>query len=72
MNKKWLVVLLVVTMLTLVWGCGNSSSKKEQSSVLEGGAGEAATELEYWTFVELHGQHFEKMLGKWIQTGRLS
>lgn len=67
MNKKWLVVLLVLTMLTLVWGCGNSSSKKEQSSVLEGGAGEAATELEYWTFVELHGQHFEKMLGKWNQ-----
>lgn len=29
------------------------------------GAGESATELSYWTFVELHGQHFEKMLEKW-------
>lgn len=67
MNKKWLVVLLVLTMLSLVWGCGNSSNTKEQSSVLDGGAGESATELEYWTFVELHGQHFEKMLGKWNQ-----
>lgn len=25
----------------------------------------SATELSYWTFVELHGQHFEKMLEKW-------
>lgn len=36
-----------------------------ETSVLDGGAGEDAIELSYWTFVELHGQHFEKMLEKW-------
>ena len=36
-----------------------------ETSVIDAGAGEGATELEYWTFVELHGQHFETMLQKW-------
>lgn len=69
--KKWLSMLLVLTMATVLWGCGggNSNSSKGdsggQSSVLDSGAGESATELSYWTFVELHGQHFEKMLSKW-------
>lgn len=36
-----------------------------ETSTIDGGAGEGATELEYWTFVELHGQHFETMLQKW-------
>lgn len=37
----------------------------EQTAVIDAGAGEDATEMEYWTFVELHGQHFETMLQKW-------
>ena len=45
-------------------GCGKSNNAGGETSVLDGG-GESATELSYWTFVELHGQHFEKMLGKW-------
>lgn len=68
MKKKWFVMLTVVSLLLMVWGCGNSggnSSNSGKSSVLDAGAGENATELSYWTFVELHGQHFEKMLGKW-------
>lgn len=66
MKKKWLVTLLVLTMTTLLWGCGSkSSSFQGETSVLDAGAGESATELSYWTFVELHGQHFEKMLEKW-------
>lgn len=67
MKKKWLVTLLVLTMTSLLWGCGakSSSSSKGETSVLNAGAGESATELSYWTFVELHGQHFEKMLEKW-------
>ncbi len=28
-------------------------------------AGEGAVELDYWTFVDLHGKHFEKMVGLW-------
>ncbi|MFX3634640.1 MAG: ABC transporter substrate-binding protein [Candidatus Pristimantibacillus sp.] len=66
MKKKWLVILIAIVMTVSLAGCGKSSSSSgTKSSVLEGGAGETATELELWTFVELHGQHFEKMLEKW-------
>ncbi|MDR9856558.1 extracellular solute-binding protein [Paenibacillus sp. VCA1] len=66
MKKTWLVTLLVLLMTTILWGCGGkSSSSGGKTSVLDGGAGKSATELSYWTFVELHGQHFEKMLEKW-------
>lgn len=68
MKNKWLISLLVVSMLVFLAGCGgksNSGKSGGESSVLSGGAGDGATELSYWTFVELHGQHFEKMLEKW-------
>lgn len=67
MKKTWLVLLTALLMTTLLWGCGgkSSSSSQGETSVLDAGAGEEATELSYWTFVELHGQHFEKMLQKW-------
>ncbi|MEC0306070.1 extracellular solute-binding protein [Paenibacillus lautus] len=65
MMKKWMVVFMVLCMTLLLWGCGKSNNAGGETSVLDGGAGESATELSYWTFVELHGQHFEKMLGKW-------
>ncbi|MFE0560465.1 ABC transporter substrate-binding protein [Paenibacillus sp. NPDC058910] len=65
MMKKWLIVFTVLCMTLFLWGCGKSNNAGGETSVLDGGAGESATELSYWTFVELHGQHFEKMLGKW-------
>ncbi|MNC07170.1 putative arabinose-binding protein precursor [compost metagenome] len=66
MMKKWFVSLLVISMVVLLAGCKDSSGTSSgETSVLNGGAGENATELSYWTFVELHGQHFEKMLAKW-------
>ncbi|GIO31634.1 MULTISPECIES: ABC transporter substrate-binding protein [Paenibacillus] len=67
MKKTWLITLLVLLMTTILWGCGgkSSSSSGGKTSVLDGGADKGATELSYWTFVELHGQHFEKMLEKW-------
>lgn len=66
MKKRWMVILLTIVMAVSLIGCGKSSSSSgTKSSVLDGGAGENATELELWTFVELHGQHFEKMLEKW-------
>lgn len=37
----------------------------EQTAVIDAGAGADAVELDYWTFVELHGQHFETMLKLW-------
>lgn len=65
MMKRWMVVFMVLCMTLFLWGCGKSNNAGGETSVLDGGAGESATELSYWTFVELHGQHFEKMLGKW-------
>ncbi|MGG4342857.1 ABC transporter substrate-binding protein [Paenibacillus lautus] len=65
MMKKWMVVFMVLCLTLFLWGCGKSNNAGGETSVLDGGAGENATELSYWTFVELHGQHFEKMLGKW-------
>ncbi|AOZ94156.1 ABC transporter substrate-binding protein [Paenibacillus crassostreae] len=66
MKKKWFIGLIVISMVLVLAGCGNSGNNASgETSVLEGGAGEDATALSYWTFVELHGQHFEKMLTKW-------
>jgi len=65
MRTKWLTVLSIISIVALLAGCGGKSSSESKSSVLDGGAGANATELEYWTFVELHGQHFQKMLEKW-------
>lgn len=65
MKKKGMIVLMVVCLTLFLWGCGKANNAGGETSVLDGGAGESATELSYWTFVELHGQHFEKMLGKW-------
>lgn len=69
MKKKWFVMLTVISMVLFLWGCGGGSASNKgaggETEVLDGGAGENATELSYWTFVELHGKHFEKMLTKW-------
>lgn len=81
MKKKLFSLLVSAVMLSTVFsGCGGGSAqtstgektentqtaeKAAENSVIDAGAGENATELDYWTFVELHGQHFEKMLQKW-------
>ncbi|GGG09410.1 putative arabinose-binding protein [Paenibacillus albidus] len=67
MSRKRLITLTMLCLVLILAGCGGASKGNSggETSVLEGGAGEKATELSYWTFVELHGQHFEKMLEKW-------
>ncbi|WP_110931995.1 ABC transporter substrate-binding protein [Paenibacillus bouchesdurhonensis] len=71
MKQRWFIVLVVMSMTLMLFGCGQSSkSAGGETTVLDGGAGEGATELSYWTFVELHGQHFEKMLGKWNEANQ--
>ncbi|QDH23642.1 ABC transporter substrate-binding protein [Saccharibacillus brassicae] len=66
MKKGW-ILLTLCALLLVMSGCGNtpSSASSGEKSVIDAGAGEGATELSYWTFVELHGKHFEKMLEKW-------
>ncbi|MFC4099019.1 ABC transporter substrate-binding protein [Paenibacillus xanthanilyticus] len=64
--KKWLMGLTMMSLAAGLVGCGdNSSSTGATTSVMNDGAGETATTLKYWTFVELHGQHFQSMLKKW-------
>ncbi|GGA32941.1 ABC transporter substrate-binding protein [Paenibacillus physcomitrellae] len=64
--NKWFILLAALSLVLFMSGCGKSSGTAGgEQSVLDGGAGDNATELSYWTFVELHGKHFEKMLGKW-------
>ncbi|GAA0137845.1 ABC transporter substrate-binding protein [Paenibacillus sp. YSY-4.3] len=71
MKQRWFIVLVVMSMTLALLGCGQSpKSTGGKTSVLDGGASEGATELSYWTFVELHGQHFEKMLGKWNEANQ--
>jgi len=72
MMKKWLSLSLALMLVVMTAAACSGGSKgsggstgEAQESVIDGGAGESATELSYWTFVELHGQHFEKMLTKW-------
>lgn len=72
--KKFTKTLVAVTAasLMLITGCGKKSDSKQsessetkQSQLGSGTAGANATELSYWTFVDLHGKHFEKMLELW-------
>lgn len=64
--KKLLTLCLILSMSIFAWGCSSGAkSGGGTKSTIDGGAGENATTLEYWTFVELHGQHFQKMLEKW-------
>jgi len=69
MMKKWLSLSLALLLVMIISACsggsGSGGSGQTTETVIEGGAGESAVELSYWTFVELHGQHFEKMLTKW-------
>ncbi len=45
----------------------SSDNTSETSQLGSETAGDNATEFDYWTFVDLHGKHFEKMLGLWNQ-----
>lgn len=76
MKRKLFSGLLSVAMLTTALvGCGSNNGAQTsrdgtekasiENTVIDVGAGENAIELDYWTFVELHGQHFETMLKKW-------
>ncbi|WP_028612647.1 extracellular solute-binding protein [Paenibacillus harenae] len=65
MKKKWLLLFMVTVFTVWMTGCGNGGNAGGEKTVIDGGAGESAISLEYWTFVELHGQHFETMLKKW-------
>ncbi len=67
-----MLVLVIFTALVLT-GCGSSNTgtanettaASTQQTQLGGNAGANATELSFWTFVDLHGKHLDKMLSLW-------
>lgn len=79
--KKRSTLLLLVAMLMMsivVAACssnnsnssssgnsGTSSDEPVQTQQLGANAGADATELDFWTFVDLHGKHLDKMLQLW-------
>lgn len=77
---KWGTILLMFTIiLSILVGCGGKSEEtvsengakveteeeEVKSQLGSETAGDSAVELDYWTFVDLHGKHFEKMLNLW-------
>ncbi|MBM7570859.1 ABC transporter substrate-binding protein [Aquibacillus albus] len=68
MNRKSLLVLLFGFMALVLIACGgggeNAGGDAEQSEVI-GGEEENATELTYWTFVELHMDFFKDAVPRW-------
>lgn len=67
--KKRMTLISIVTILimSLVLSACNSSDSTTETQQLGADAGENATELSFWTFVDLHGKHLDKMLGLWNQ-----
>lgn len=67
--KKRMTLISIVTILimSLVLSACNSSDSSTETQQLGANAGEDATELSFWTFVDLHGKHLDKMLGLWNQ-----
>lgn len=71
-SKKIIALALsaVLAMSTLA-GCGQKTeTTTEKAEVTETAAADEATtseptELEMWTFIELHGKHFDDMVQKW-------
>lgn len=58
--------LSTALMISMLASCGGGSSAGEEVG-METGAGEDASQMSMWTFVELHGQFYEDMLQRWNQ-----
>jgi arabinosaccharide transport system substrate-binding protein len=56
--------LSTALMISMLASCGGGSSAGEEVG-METGAGEDASQMSMWTFVELHGQFYEDMLQRW-------
>ena len=61
LRKVLAALLSAVMVLGTLAGCG----AKEETEAPAEEAAEGVTELEFWTFVELHGTFFESMAEKW-------
>lgn len=62
---SFLAVLIGLMALVLVACSGDSSSSQPEESEVIGSDAENATELTYWTFVELHMDFFKDAVPRW-------
>ena len=66
-----LTVMMLITSLALsACSSKSGSSGSTQTTQLGANAGENATELSFWTFVDLHGKHLDKMLELWNENNK--
>lgn len=69
MKKKSLLTVLFLLMSTLLMACsgggGNSTSGEATEKEVIGADEKDATELKYWTFVELHMDFFKDAVPRW-------
>lgn len=67
MKSKSLLTLLIGLLVLALAACGGdkTSSGDAEESIVIGGDVEDATELTYWTFVELHMNFFEDAVPRW-------
>ncbi|MGM7723347.1 ABC transporter substrate-binding protein [Metabacillus sp. Hm71] len=70
MKKKSLLALLLSLMTALLMACsggggGESAGGEATESEVTGGDIENATELKFWTFVELHMEFFKDAANRW-------
>lgn len=64
-KRSTLVSIVTILILTMVLSACGKSDDSKTTTQLGANAGENATELSFWTFVDLHGKHLDKMLGLW-------
>ena len=67
MRKKGLLALVFGMMAMFLMACGGNGSSGEEAaaSQVTGADVEGATELKYWTFVELHMDFFKNAAERW-------
>jgi arabinosaccharide transport system substrate-binding protein len=65
MKKISFLVVLIGLMSIVLMACSSDSSSKPEKSEVIGSDAENATELKYWTFVELHMNFFKDAVPRW-------
>jgi len=74
-RSPFLFVIVLLVMSLAMSACSGKSSTAPSTAPAEtqqlgANAGEGATELSFWTFVDLHGKHLDKMLQLWNENNK--
>lgn len=64
-KKRWLALALAATMgLSTLAGCSSGGNNDSDADKTNAGT-DGTTQLEFWTFTEIHGTFYEEMAKKW-------